>query len=103
MFNTGIHRGIIISFYGAVPTKLLESFVLNHASNRLSLTQSPASVLSITERSVRRQSAVRTMLADHREYQYTKLALAGATAKKKPPKDFSRSGFFSTIRLKGAT
>lgn len=34
------------------------------------------------------------MLADHREYQYTKLALAGATAKKKPPKDFSRSGFF---------
>lgn len=43
------------------------------------------------------------MLADHREYQYTKLALAGATAKKKPPKDFSRSGFFSTIRLKGAT
>ena len=64
---------------------------------------SNTSVLSITERSVRRQSAVRTMLADHREYQYTKLALAGATAKKKPPKDFSRSGFFSTIRLKGAT
>lgn len=28
------------------------------------------------------------MLADHREYQYTKLALAGATAKKKAAEGF---------------